>query len=112
MEAPASHRDGDNQVANDCRDCPVRIYRPIPQRLRGEFADRSHALARVQGSPGNYAPQVTAAMREVDRGLPVFDIRTMEQHMDDALLLQRAGAFLFGIAGCIGVIRRPPAYTG
>jgi putative ABC transport system permease protein len=88
-------------IVETARPC---IYRPINSAGGANSLTGLTLLARVQGSPGNYAPQVTAAMREVDRGLPVFDVRTMEQHMDDALLLQRAGAFLFGIAGCIGVI--------
>jgi hypothetical protein len=46
---------------------------------------------------------VTAAVKAADRTLALFDIRTMEQHLNNALLLQRASAFLFGLAGVIGV---------
>ncbi len=47
---------------------------------------------------------MTSALKGVDRELALFDIRTMEQHLSNALLLQRASAFLFGLAGAIGVL--------
>ncbi len=87
----------------------VEIPRPcIYKPLLGEDAAHSitgiSLLLRTRGAPAAYVEQVTAALRDADRGLALFDIRTMEQHVNDALLLQRAGAFLFGIAGLIGLI--------
>jgi ABC-type antimicrobial peptide transport system permease subunit len=61
-------------------------------------------LVRTRGNPASHLQQVTAAVKSVDQGLAVFDLRTMEQHLNNALLLQRAGAFLFGLSGLIGLV--------
>jgi predicted permease len=61
-------------------------------------------LVRTRGNPASHLQQVTAAVKSLDPALAVFDIRTMEQHLNNALLLQRAGAFLFGLSGLIGLV--------
>jgi len=61
-------------------------------------------VARVHGAPASFISQLSDAMRKADRGISLFEIRTMDQHIQDALLLQRAGAFLFGLAGIIGIL--------
>ena len=79
------------------------VYQPL--QLLGTHSIMGLTLvARVRGDPGSFVPRLTAAMRDADHGLALFDIRTMEQHVQDALLLQRAGAFLFGLAGLVGLL--------
>ena len=79
------------------------VYQPL--QLLGTHSIMGLTLvARVRGDPGSFVMRLTAAMRDADHGLALFDIRTMEQHIQDALLLQRAGAFLFGLAGLVGLL--------
>jgi ABC-type antimicrobial peptide transport system permease subunit len=61
-------------------------------------------LLHTRENPAALVQPVTSAVKAVDRSLALFDVRTMEQHLNNALLLQRASAFLFGLAGVIGVL--------
>jgi ABC-type antimicrobial peptide transport system permease subunit len=43
-------------------------------------------------------------IRNIDPALAVFDVRTMEAQLSQALFLPRAAAFLFGFAGLMGLL--------
>ena len=43
------------------------------------------------------------AIRRADPSLAVFDVRTMESHLSDALLVPRLAGVLSAMAGCIGL---------
>ncbi len=80
------------------------IYKPLLGAGTTGSITGMTLLARTRGNPAGFVPQLSEALRGADRGLALFDIRTMEQQLNDALLLQRAGAFLFGLAGAMGLI--------
>ena len=80
------------------------VYTPLAGGAASHSITGVTLLVRTRGNPAAFVSPVSNAMHEVDRGLPLFDIRTMEQQIDNALLLQRAGAFLFGLAGLIGLV--------
>jgi predicted permease len=61
-------------------------------------------LFRTTGNPVNYLRRISDAIRGVDPGVALFDIRTMEEHLSNALLFQRVMAFLFGVTGVIGLL--------
>lgn len=88
----------------------MMVERPRPCLYRPISGAESHSLTgitllvRTNGNPSEYTQLVSAAVRDVDRGLALFDVRTMSRHLEDALLLQRAAAFLFGLAGIVGLV--------
>jgi ABC-type antimicrobial peptide transport system permease subunit len=61
-------------------------------------------VLRTRGNPAGYAPLVRRAIRNIDPTLAVFDVRTMETQLSQALFLPRAAAFLFGLAGFMGLL--------
>ncbi len=71
---------------------------------------RNHPLAgitlilRTPGNPGPFAVAGRDMIHAVDPGLAVFNVRTFDEHMTQALLLPRAAAFLFGLAGLMGLL--------
>jgi predicted permease len=81
------------------------LYFPIARDLRGNDSLTGITLAlRTRGDPAVYAPLVRAAIREIDPALAVFNVRTMETHLSEALFLPRAAAWLFGFAGFMGLL--------
>ena len=78
---------------------------PIARDLRGnDSLTGITLLLRTGGDPAGYAPQVRQTIRDIDPALAVFAVRTMETHLSQALFFPRAAAFLFGLAGCMGLL--------
>jgi predicted permease len=61
-------------------------------------------LFRSMGNPLNHMRRISDALRGVDPGVALFDIRTMDEHLANALLFQRVTALLFGVTGLIGLV--------
>jgi len=81
------------------------LYFPIAKDLRGNDSLTGMTLVvRTSGDPTSYVSPVRQTIRNVDPSLAVFDIRTMETQLTQALLLPRAAAFLFGLAGFVGLL--------
>ena len=80
------------------------VYKLLRAGMGGGSLTGLTLLARTRGNPAGFVSGLSAAVRAADRGLALFDIRTMERQVNDALLLQRAGAFLFGLAGAMGLV--------
>jgi predicted permease len=81
------------------------LYFPIARDLRGnDSLTGITLLLRTQGEPAAYTATVRQAIRAVDPALAVFDVRTMETHLSRALFLPRVAAFLFGLAGFMGLL--------
>jgi predicted permease len=87
-------------MAETARPC---IYKPLLGGAASHSITGITLLVRTRGNAAAYVQPVTSSLNGLDRTLALFDIRTMEQHLNDALLLQRASAFLFGMAGLIGL---------
>ncbi len=89
-------------IGEDPRPC---LYLPIARDLRGNDSLTGITLVlRTRGNPAGYAPRVRQSIRDIDPALAVFDIRTMDKHLYQALFLPRAAAFLFGFAGFMGLL--------
>jgi len=80
------------------------LYRPLLGSASARSITGITLLLHTRENPAALVQPVTSAVKAADRTLALFDIRTMEQHLYNALLLQRASAFLFGVAGVIGVL--------
>jgi predicted permease len=67
-------------------------YRDQPQP-RGEIHVRTAGPPRVAG------PEVRRVMLELDRDLPVFNLRSMADHVDTNLIFRRIPAQMFAVLG-------------
>jgi predicted permease len=86
-----------NSIYNAFGEPPLPIiyfsYRDVPQS-RGEIH------ARIRGSdPLRVAGSVLRTAREVDPELPVFNVRTLDEHVDTNLLLRKVPAQMFSVLG-------------
>jgi predicted permease len=56
------------------------------------------------GDPRRVARAVQREVTVLDRDLPLFNIKTLEDHIDEALLLPRVSGAIFGAFGSIGLV--------
>jgi predicted permease len=73
----------------------------LPQRER--FQSGMTLLVRTPGNPQTVLAAVRETVRKIDATLPLFDMRTMEDHMGIALLPSRLGGAVLGIFGILGL---------
>jgi predicted permease len=88
-------------VAGDSRQVDLaeadreQVFLPMMQQPQTYF----RLLARTTGDPRALVSPLTAAVHAVDPLLPVVDVRTLEQVVDDALLPQRSLSLALVIMG-------------
>lgn len=61
-------------------------------------------IARSSGDPGQLATAVQREISNLDRELPLFNVKTLDRHINDALLLPRVSGALFGLFGSVGLV--------
>jgi ABC-type antimicrobial peptide transport system permease subunit len=61
-------------------------------------------VARTPSNPQTVLRSIRNIVTELDPDLPVFDVRTMEDHMGVALLPARLGGTVLGLFGVLGLI--------
>jgi predicted permease len=79
------------------------IYLPIFSEYTAGNPRGVTLVVRTAGGPASLAAPVREAVRSADPSLAVFDVRTMERHVDDALILPRLMWMLSAAAGTIGL---------
>jgi predicted permease len=60
-------------------------------------------VARTRSNPEEVLRRVRETVRSLDASLPLFDVRTMEDHMGIALMPARLGGAVLGIFGLLGL---------
>lgn len=77
-------------------------YFPIAQR----YTSGVTLLVYTQDDPQRLLPAVRDQIRQLDAGLPLFDVTTMQTQVRDgkALLLARLGTMLVGTFGLLGLV--------
>ena len=61
-------------------------------------------LVKTKGDPAAYANTVREVTRKLDSSLAIFDVRTMESHLRNALIVPRLGAAMFGLCGATALL--------
>ena len=93
-------------VAQDARYHEVRqeprptVYAPYTQNPRGWRRQMSFAV-RTAGDPARAVAAVRQAVGEVDRMLPLIDLKTMDAQIDDLLAQERLFASLVSLFGVV-----------
>ncbi|MGC4056017.1 MAG: ABC transporter permease [Paludibaculum sp.] len=89
-------------IGEEPRPC---LYFPLSKELRGnDSLSGISLLLRTRGEPAAFAPRMRQLFRDIDPALAVFDVRTMQTQLAQALFLPRAAALLFGFAGFMGLL--------
>jgi predicted permease len=79
-----------------------RPFMYLPERER--FQTGMTIVARVKGDPQVVMRRIRGIVRAQDPNLPVFDVRTMEQHMGFVLMPARVGGSVLGLFGLLGLV--------
>ena len=61
-------------------------------------------VARTRTDPNAVLNQIRQTVRTLDAEMPVFDVRTFEDHMGLVLLPARLGGFVLGMFGVLGLV--------
>jgi len=72
--------------------------------LRERFSTNVTIVARTSGDPSAVLQNIRQIVRNADAEMPIFDVRTMEDHMGVALLPARLGGTVLGLFGVLGLI--------
>jgi predicted permease len=79
------------------------FYAPLAQRHASPVT--LHIWA--DGDPAALTPAVRGVLRQLDANLPIYNVRTMEEHLNDsafAVMPLRFGAVLAGVQGLLGLL--------
>jgi len=76
------------------------VYLPVEQNYRPDLV----LHVRSAGSPSAVLPSVQAAVRALDANLPLFDVRTLDEHMEISTFIPRIAASMLGLFGLLGLL--------
>jgi predicted permease len=92
---------GDTKYESMRDEIPYELYVPIDQQ---SFANGGTVYVRAQGDPARAFNTLRAAVRAVDAGVPMYDIRTLDDQMQISLLTERLLAALSSVFGCLATL--------
>jgi macrolide transport system ATP-binding/permease protein len=81
--------------------------RPLPQMFlsMGRYSTSTLRLfVKTTGAPGPLVTEVRNALRSIDASLPIYDARTLTEHMQGAVFAQRMAADLLGAMGVLALL--------
>ena len=76
------------------------MYVPLTQWYRADVV----LVATTRGDPGRVVPALQAAVRSLDANVPLFDVRTIEEHLEISIFMQRMIASMLGAFGSLALV--------
>src|SRR5262249_27732654 len=76
------------------------LYVPLLQDYRSNMI----LVARTALEPETLVHAVQAEVAALDAGMPMFDVKTLEEHIGISLFLQRMAATLLGLFGMLALL--------
>ncbi len=76
------------------------IYVPVYQFFRPDM----QLQVRTAGEPGAALPEIQAAIRKLDPNLPLFDVRTVAEHMQLSVFIPKMAGTLLGLFGGLALL--------
>jgi predicted permease len=98
VEVVGVARDGKyNSVTEAPRPC---MYLPLQQWYRADVV----LVVATRGDAAAAAPALHAAMRALDPNVPLFDVRTIAEHLEIGVFVQRMIASMLGAFGALALL--------
>ena len=76
------------------------LYLPVQQWYRPDAV----LHVKTAGDPGAVVPAVQRAVRDLDQNVPLFEVRTIAEHLKIATLLQRQIAGMLSVFGALALL--------
>ncbi|HMC61083.1 MAG TPA: FtsX-like permease family protein, partial [Candidatus Solibacter sp.] len=92
---------GDTKYESMRDEIPFELYIPSEQT---DFANGGTVYVRAQGDPTQLFNTLRTAVRGVDTGVPMYDMRTLDDQMKISLLTERLLATLSSVFGCLATL--------
>src|SRR5437773_10551918 len=78
----------------------MQIYVPISQKQTGMVG----AIVRTAAAPALIAPALESIVRGLDKDLPVYSLRTMDDMLDGSIAQQRMSMLVFGVFATVALV--------
>ena len=91
---------GDTKYENMRDEIPYELYVPAAQ----SGPNGGTVYVRAPGDPTSMFNTLRAAVRGVDAGVPMYDMRTLDHQMEISLLTERLLATLSSVFGCLATL--------
>jgi predicted permease len=72
--------------------------------LAQQYQSSRTLIVRTRGNPLDYLPAVRSEVAALDKNLPLYDVKTMRQHLGLALLPTRLAGSVLGVFGLVALI--------
>ena len=72
--------------------------------LSQEYRSRVTLLLRTDGDPARLVPALRAELQKLDKTLPLYDVKTLDEHLGRALGQERTNAWLIGSFGVLAAL--------
>lgn len=92
---------GDTKYENMREEIPYELYIPYRQ---ADFVDGMVGYARNSGNPASFFEPVRQAVRSVDANVPMYDMRSLDQQMENSLVTERMLASLSTVFGALATL--------
>ena len=76
------------------------MYVPLAQYFRHDAL----LIVRTSGEPASIVPTLHAEVKKIDRNLPLFDVRTVAEHMKLSVFIPRIASALLGMFGLLALL--------
>jgi putative ABC transport system permease protein len=80
-------------------DTPIQVYLPLVHEPSRSLA----IVARTQGDPSTLGPAVESTMQQINKDLPLFQIRTMDEVLGSSIARQRMSMMVFVVFAIVAL---------
>jgi putative ABC transport system permease protein len=90
---------GDVKFEGVAEDTPAQVYLPLTQESARGFA----IVVRTGADPARLSSAVEATVHQLDKDLPLFAVRTMDQMLNESMARQRMAALILAVFAAIAL---------
>ncbi len=92
---------GDTKYEDMRSPVPEEVYEPIAQQ---QFSFGYNVYVQTRGEPANLFAAIRQAVRQVDPNVPMYDMKTLNEQVDNSLVTERLMALLSAVFGGLATV--------
>jgi putative ABC transport system permease protein len=91
---------GDVKFEGLTAETPMQVYLPLPQQPIRSVA----ILVRTAAPPGTITPALESIVASLDKNLPLYSVRTMDQVLESSVARQRMSMVVFSVFAVVALV--------